>query len=328
MNSFAIGLGLVLLAGICNASFAIPLRHMRVWKWENAWLGYNAVALAVLPWIIVSVFVHRAGALFLSLSLGDYAIALGFGFLWGICQAGFGVAIDMLGIAIALPVIGSIGMVLGSVTPVLVQHPAALLGRFGFGLLTSFVFLIGGLGLYSRAAWLRGQSSVRTTVHGLLVCIVAGIIAGSLNIGFALSTGITRRAEAFGSNALVATYPVWALMLAAGLIPNILYCGYLMKRNRTAALFGSVCSRTDVFWVLLMAVTWIVATFSYGLSTRFLGALGTSTGYIMYVSFTLFFANLFGWLAGEWRGAPPQATRLLCFGMVLMLAAITVLKWA
>jgi L-rhamnose-H+ transport protein len=326
---FFVGLAIVLLAGICNASFAVPLKWMRVWKWENAWLSYNSIALVLFPWIIVAVFVHHAGELFSSLSMGDYGIALGFGLLWGICQAGFGVAIDMLGIAVALPVIGGIGMVAGSLTPVLVQHPAALLGRFGIVLLISFVFLIAGILLYSRAAWLRtGNSGARATVRGLVLCLFIGLIAGALNIGFSLSTGIIGRAEALGNNSLVATYPVWALLLTAGLIPNILYCGYLMKKNGTLALFGSSRSRRDVVLALLMAVAWIIATYSYGLSTRFLGVLGTSTGYIMYVAFTMFFANLFGWMAGEWRGAPPQATRLLWVGMVLLLASITVLKWA
>ena len=101
-----------------------------------------------------------------------------------------------------------------------------------------------------------------------------------------------------------------------------------MKKNGTRVLFRSARSQTDLFWALLMAVIWIMATYSYGLSTRFLGILGTSTGYIMYVAFTMFFANLFGWMAGEWRSAPPQATRLLWLGMVLLLTAVTVLKWA
>ena len=192
MNLFFVGLCFVLLAGICNASFAVPLKWMRVWKWENAWLSYNTIALVFFPWVIVAVFVHRAGELFQSLSIGDYGIALGFGLLWGICQAGFGVAIDMLGIAVALPVIGGIGMVAGSLTPVLVQHPTALLGRFGIVLLISFVFLIGGILLYSRAAWLRtGNLGARATVRGLFLCLFIGIIAGALNIGFSLSTGIT-----------------------------------------------------------------------------------------------------------------------------------------
>ena len=329
MNQFFVGLGIVLLAGICNSSFAIPLKCMKAMKWENAWLSYNAIALVFSPWLIVALFVHRPGELFGSLSMEDYGIALGFGLLWGICQAGFGVAINMLGIAVALPVISGIGMVAGSLTPVLVQHPAALLGRFGFVILISFAFLIGGLLLYSRAAWLRsGKSAARTTAQSLILCLIIGIIAGALNIGFSLSTGIIRRAEVLGSNPLVATYPVWALLLTAGLVPNILYCTYLMKKNGTAALFFSTGSRTDIFWVLLMAVTWVMATYSYGLSTRFLGILGTSTGYIMYVAFTMLFANLFGWMAGEWRGAPHQATRLLWAGMVLLLASATVLKWA
>jgi L-rhamnose-H+ transport protein len=101
-----------------------------------------------------------------------------------------------------------------------------------------------------------------------------------------------------------------------------------MKRNGTVALFASSRAGRDVVLVVLMAVTWVMATYSYGLSTRFLGMLGTSTGYIMYVAFTMFFANLFGWMAGEWRGSPRQAVRLLWVGMVLLLAAITVLKWA
>ena len=281
----------------------------------------------VLSLVIVAVFVHRAGELFQSLSIGDYGIALGFGLLWGICQAGFGVAIDMLGIAVALPVIGGIGMVAGSLTPVLVQHPTALLGRFGIVLLISFVFLIGGILLYSRAAWLRTGNLGFGPPYEVIPMPLYRDIVGALNIGFSLSTGITGRTEALGNNSLVGTYPVWALLLTAGLIPNILYCGYLMKKNGTRVLFRSARSQTDLFWALLMAVIWIMATYSWSLHTVF-GILRNIDRLHHVCGIHNVLRQSVRLDGREWRDAPPQATRLLWLGMVLLLTAVTVLKWA
>ena len=51
------GAGLVLVAGLFNAAFALPMRYNRIWKWENTWLVFCVFSLIVFPWLLVSLLV-------------------------------------------------------------------------------------------------------------------------------------------------------------------------------------------------------------------------------------------------------------------------------
>jgi len=329
MASFSLGLVLIIIASICNAGFALPLTYTKVWRWENTWLSYSLVSLIILPWLLVLCFVSRSTELFASLSLRICLPAIGFGFLWGIAQAAFGVAIRMLGIGIALPVIGAIGIVLGSLIPILVQHPHALLGKLGTVLLLSCLLLVAGLVFYSRALRERDYATaVNTTFRGLLLCAFTGVIAGFLNLGFAFSGGIIQRAQALGNSPLVSTYPVWALVLMAGFLPNLGYCMYLMVANSTSILLIGHRVGGDFLFSVVMGVAWVAATFTYGAATQFVGRYGTTIGYLMYGAFTILFANVLGWLVGEWRGVMPQTVRSLWVGMALVLSSVGILALA
>jgi L-rhamnose-H+ transport protein len=328
VNSFVAGVLLLVAAAVCNASFAIPLKRSRRWKWENMWLVFCVFSLLVLPGLLVWTFVRGAVELFGSLSLSAWMPGLIFGFVWGIAQAGFGVAIRMLGIAVALPVIGAMNTILGALIPAVVQHPGDLAGKPGLVLLGGSALLTAGLAVYSRAIRMRDRpAQVDRTARGMLVCLLVGVTGGAINIGFSLSGPVICRAVELGNNASTSTYPVWMILLAAGFVPNLLYCGYLLRVNRTGRLFAAPGAVGDLARALTMAALWIAATFSYGIATRYAGKFGTSVGYLMYGSFTMIFANVIGWQTGEWRGVSVQAIRLLWAGLGLMLGSTCLVGW-
>jgi len=257
------------------------------------------------------------------------APALAFGFLWGIAQATFGVAIHLLGVSVTLPIVGALSIVLGSITPVLAERPGDLMGRLGIVLLLSTAMLVAGLIQYGRAARRREPpSGEKRSSRGLFLALLTGILGGAINIGFALSKGIMHHAEAMGNSQTVSTYAVWAILLAASLLPNVVYCFYLLRKNGTAQLFSSASNSGDFLRSLLMAVSWILATTSYGIATTFLGAYGTSVGYLSYGSCTILFASVLGWKAGEWEDAPQNALRTFWTAMGMILASVAVLGLA
>jgi len=320
------GLVIVMTAGLFNAAFAIPMRHNHHWKWENTWLTFSVWSLLILPWFLVALLITHVGELLSSLAIGDMAPALSFGFLWGIAQATFGVSIELLGVSVAIPVVSAIAIILGAFTPVAVQHPRALLGQLGLLLVVSSAFLVAGLVFYARAAQMRERTSeTKKSTVGLFLAIFTGIFGGAINVGFALSDRIVQRSEMFGNGARVSTYLVWAVLLAAGFIPNFLYCLYLMRKNKSGTVFTSGGSLPDFLRSTLMAVFWILATTLYGVSTTFMGKFGTSIGYLLYGSFSILFANVLGWKAGEWVGASRQSQKWFWVGMGLVLGSVATL---
>lgn len=64
------------------------------------------------------------------------------------------------------------------------------------------------------------------------------------------------------------------MMLGAGSIPNIAYCVFLMKRNKTAGLMFSRASLRS--WVLGVTMLWAGSILLYGAATPRLGNIGPS----------------------------------------------------
>ena len=317
------GVVIVMIAGLLNAAFAIPMRYNRHWKWENTWLVFSFWSLLVFPWLFVVLLVAHAGELFGSLTFRELAPALVFGFLWGVAQATFGISIKLLGVSIAIPVVSAIAIILGAFIPLLARHPEALAGRLGLSLMLSSLFLVAGLVVYARASRMREKGSIeKTSRAGLLLAIFTGIVGGALNIGFGLSEGIVNRSEAMGNGPRASTYPVWAVLLAAGFVPNFIYCLYMTRKNKTWLLFTAEGFAPDLLRSVLMAVFWILATTLYGVSTTYMGKFGSSVGYLLYGSFTILFANILGWKAGEWAGASSQSQKTFWAGMGLVLAGV------
>jgi L-rhamnose-H+ transport protein len=163
----------------------------------------------------------------------------------------------------------------------------------------------------------ESTSTNKKSRTGMFLAIFTGIFGGATNIGFALSGQIVQKAETFGNGPRVSTYVVWAVLLAAGFIPNFLYCLYLIRKNQTGTVFTSGGS--------LLALFWILGTTLYGVSTTFMGKFGTSIGFLLYGSFSILFANILGWKSGEWVGASPQSRRWFWVGMGLVLGSVATL---
>ena len=326
MSNLVPALGLIVIAGLSNAAFALPMRYNRTWKWENTWVVFAACSLSVFPWLLTLFLVHRLPELLASLSLRDLEPALLFGFLWGIAMATYGLALSLLGISIAVPVVAGLTIIVGTFTPILARHPALLHERPGIMMELSAVLLIGSLLLYGKAARTReGATPSSQSSLGMMLAVFTGVFGGMINVGFALSDKIVQRSQMLGNSASVSTYPVWAFLLTAGLVPSLLYCSYLIITRRTGKVFISAGSMPDFIRSVLMAVLWIMATVCYGMSTTFLGKLGTSEGFLFYGAFSIFFANVIGWKAGEWANAPSPALKRFWVAMGLALASIGIL---
>jgi hypothetical protein len=323
------GLGLIVIAGLSNSSFALPLRYNRIWKWENTWLAFTVCCLGVFPWVLAWALVRGLPELLASLSPKDVAPAVLFGFLWGIAMVTFGLALDLLGISIVLPIVSGLTLVVGAFTPIITRNPEVLSMRPGIIMELSTVLLLGSLLLYGTAARQReGKQRSKRSTAGLALAVFTGVFGGMINVGFAFSERIVVQSQRLGNSPILSTYPVWAFLLTAGLVPNLIYCLYLLVTKGTTKLFTSPGTRMDCMRSALMAVLWLTATVSYGMSTTFLGKLGTSLGFLLYGAFSITFANLIGFKAGEWTGAPAPALRNFWTAMGLAIGSVGILASA
>jgi L-rhamnose-H+ transport protein len=61
--SFAIWIGLaaVVLAGVLQGLFAVPMKYAPRWNYENIWLIFSLVGMVVLPWMLTTATVPHFG---------------------------------------------------------------------------------------------------------------------------------------------------------------------------------------------------------------------------------------------------------------------------
>jgi L-rhamnose-H+ transport protein len=149
-------------------------------------------------------------------------------------------------------------------------------------------------------------------------------MAPMLNYSFAFGQGIAEEAIRHGTSPEAAGYAVWPVSLLGGLVPNVAYCIYLLQRKRTWSKFRGAW-QPDVWLGCLMGVFWMGAFALYGVSSVYLGALGTSVGWALFQIFMIMTANLSGVLTGEWKGAPRAAMRGLWAGLALLAVATAVI---
>lgn len=328
----------VVAGGVLHGSFALPMKKMSAWKWENTWLVYSISGLVALPlllaWLTVPSFLEAVAAA----SPATLALIVACGVGWGAGSTLFGVAIDRVGMALTFAIVLGITSSLGSLLPLLIQNPEELFSRRGQILLAGLALVIAGILLCSKAGALRerNQNSQPSqgarrggAFTGLLICIASGVLSPALNFGFVFGEPLKQEAIRLGARADFAGNALWALALAGGFFVNAGYAVYLLGKNRTWSAYSGVDAHAW-YWAgaALMGFLWYMGVSIYGMGAAAMGRLGGVLGWPIFMSTVIILANVWGAVTGEWKGAGAQAMRLMWAGVAILVAAIAVIAQA
>jgi hypothetical protein len=139
---------------------------------------------------------------------------------------------------------------------------------------------------------------------------------------------ISSSAEASGAAPHQAANAVWALAVGVGSLPSLLYCAALLTSHRTWGAFAQTKSGGNFALCILMGALFIASTVGYGAGALKMGPLGPAIGWPVYVSSLLIGNSFWGWLTGEWRGAPSRAVAAMLGGIACQVAGILLLFMA
>jgi L-rhamnose-H+ transport protein len=333
MNSAASGILLLLVAGAMNGSFTLPMKFTRRWAWENTWFVWTIFALLIFPPLLTFGTVPALASVYHQASAGVIWVVVACGAGWGISQVFFGLAVDAIGIALAFSVILGLSAAVGSVVPLIRLHPEQALTSEGLAVLTGVVLVLIGVGICAAAGRRReanlGQGPARVSVMmGLLFSVISGVGSALVNLGLAFGAPLLVLAEHAGAAPTWSPNAVWLPLMVAGAVPNLVYCLYLMRKNRTGNRFAQ--GGTGGHYVLagMMGVFWFASTVIYGIAAGDLGKLGAVLGWPLFMSLIVITASLWGVATGEWRGSGRQPLRIMMGGVAVLIIAIFVLATA
>ena len=329
MSSTSCGIVTLIVAGVTNASFTMPMKHTRKWAWENTWLAWTVFALVVLPLSAALVTIPNLSMVYRSTSPEIILEVCGFGAGWGVAQVFFGLAVDMIGITLAFSIVLGTSAAVGSLIPMVSLHREYLNNTAGFAVLGSIALVLLGVMLCAVAGRMREKpgpqsvSSQKRTSRGLLLAILCGLGASFMNFGVAFGTPLVQVARSFGSNGLNAINAVWLPLMLAGAIPNVMYCAWLMKRNRSGFMYR--VGRSHWALAAMMAVLWFGSTLLYGLAASQLGTWGPILGWPLFMSLIVITATMLGMFTGEWKDCGPLPIRIQWTGVAVLVFAIFIL---
>ena len=189
---------IVLAAGVMQGLFAVPMKYARRWQYENIWLIFAFSGLVVFPWVLTCITVPHIAAIYRATPPHTLFAVIGFGICWGTGATLTGLALNMLGIGLAMAVILGLSASVGSLIPLFILTPEKLATTQGRLYLLGTAVMLAGIAVASRAGALRDRlkhsapapdnpSPQKSFAAGLLVAILSGLFSSALNFVYAFA---------------------------------------------------------------------------------------------------------------------------------------------
>jgi L-rhamnose-H+ transport protein len=329
----AAGFAFILLAAVMNGAYAIPMRFLHRWKWENIWLLWTVLGLWIIPIALTFTTLPQPLEVY-SQTPWQVLIRMGFmGLLWGLGVLLLGMSFPLIGVAVGAAVGLGCSAAFGALLPLLLyssggQRPPSSTIVLVLSGVTAVILGVGICGWAGRQREL--QQGAYTPVQGqarrgLLLACLGGTLAASLNVALAAGGTIATAVAQQHASTQISSIAVWLPALLAGGVPGVLYTSVLLGKNLSAGLFG--VKNTAWYWpvVVGMALLWLGSIVVYGVGVTDLGSLGVVIGWPMFMAGAVIASAAWGALFGEWSNSGRTAKISMAAGVLCLMAAMVIL---
>ena len=330
--TLALGLTVVLFAGILQGTFILPMNHTRGWKWEHNWFVFSLLGMFVLNAIIGFATIPALLSIYAATPHSTLLLLSVLGLGWGTGAILFGLGMDRLGMSVGYPIIMGLIAVLGGLIPFVLFHPNDLLSRRGCIYLLGTILAIAGIIVCSKAATRRDRerapsatSAPSNLLSGLLIAVSAGILSSLPNLGISMSAALTQAGASLAVPPGRAANAVWVLFFSTGFVANGAYCLWQMQRKAQLANLFRQATPRNVALIVAMAAMWIGSFYIYGFGTSFLGSTGAILAWPLFICTSILIGNFWGIRAGEWTSSTSAARNTLRAGMAILLLSVIVI---
>jgi len=334
-TAYLIGLAWILVAGVAQGVFVLPMKCTRAWKWEHLWFWYSVIAFFILPLAVALVTVPRLTEVYSLAPSRQIVWAALFGLGWGAGSVFFGLGVDALGMALGFSIMTALIAALGAFIPLVLLTPDLIFQRNGLMIIAGNIVTAVGVVVCAIAGDQRdkGPGNKSSAMIGpkrsfpvaLTICILSGVLSAALNFGYAFCSDIMKTAEKLGATKDNAVSAMWLVLVPAGGLVNVGYCILLLRKNKS--WIRLVVQSTVVDWLgaLIMGILWTGSVIVYGWGANYLGRLGSTLGWSLLNAILIATTFICGLLTREWRGVHGRPLHLLHVGIAVMIVGMFVL---
>ncbi len=342
-------LGLVLVAGFINGSFATPAKYMHRWKEENVWFVFSFWGFLILPWVSILFMAPKVFDVLDVLPPDIMWAMIAGGAAFGLGQIAFATSFRYIGIGLAFVINISMGTAGSALIPIL-WHKGVMGTTYSYLQLTGVVFFVTAVILGALAATARdrhrkelGEMALADEAGGprritpgraalgVLLAVLAGV--GSMAQGVTyiwVNPTVSKLATGqFGVASLAGSTIAWVIIFSIAWIPYMLY--FLLKNLQKGSFAHLLAPKTCGYWLLtvLMGIGfWGSLIFFSGASNVIGGDLAPTIAWPMFMVFIILTSNFWGWKSGEWHHAGGKASTRLLVSLALFVVAIVVFSYS
>lgn len=336
------------MGGASSASFYVPYKRIRRWSWEIFWITGGIFSWAVAPWLMASIQTEDLIQV-LSQTPSDTLFWCWFwGVMWGFGGLTFGLTMRYLGLSLGMAVALGLTTVIGTMGPPIFRGTVGELAQSISGIMTfiGIAVTLAGIVIVAYAGRRKeqdaGPGAAKEGVEefnltkGLLIAVFSGIMSGCFAWGLDAGQPIRDATLAAGTNTLWQGLPVLCVVLAGGLTTNLIWCAYLILRNKSAGEFiGRPGPAVDAdgtppplgrnyALAALGGTIWYFQFFFYTMGESQMGRYGFSS-WTLHMASIILFSTLWGFALKEWNAASSTTRRIVWAGIGTLISSTIII---
>lgn len=330
------------IGGISSGSFYMPYKKVKDWAWEVFWLFGGLFSWLIVPFIAAWLTVPHFWEIIGATASGVKNFTFTMGLLWGIGGLTYGLGVRYLGMSLGNSVVLGFCSAFGALVPPIyyafnptegktdigqmIQHPGGQLVLLGVLVCLVGIAVTGRAGMRKERELTAEQKTASTAefdlVKGLTIAVISGILSSFFNFGIEAGKPMAEQAVVNGANPLFQNNVTYIVLLWGGLTTNLVWCVYLMWRNKTFGDFGKkgAPNGQNALFSAFAGTLWFLQFFFYGMGESRLG--NGASSWILHMATIILTANAWGWYLKEWSGVSNQTFKTFVVGLGLIMASI------
>jgi L-rhamnose-H+ transport protein len=261
---------------------------------------------------------------------------------WGFGGLTFGLAVRYMGISSGMAIVLGLTTVIGTLgPPILGGSIGEVLSTISGQVAFFGVFMtLGGVVLVAKATAEKNKSlpevDCKDTIDlkkGVGIALFSGVMSSCFAFGIAAGKPIRELTVQAGTEHLWQGLPVLCVVLAGGLTTNLIWCLYLIIKNRSGHEFiGKVTGNSTKLALRVILRNYLLAAFGGALwyFQFFMYTMGEShmgkyefSSWTLHMASIIIFSTIWGIALLEWKNSS-RRSRVLLFSGIVMLVSSTV----